>query len=116
MKANHHGSWDSNTAEFLGVVQPRVIVITPRAEGHPAVNTFQRMTSKAVWPGPRDIFITHVTPSTAQTTYKIDQAKVQNGHIVIRVDAGGDTYHVYSLDDSDEDQRVTGVFGPYQSR
>lgn len=113
LKANHHGSWDANSAEFLRVLRPRVIVVTSRAEGHPGVNTFQRMISKSLWEGPRDIFITNVTPATRATTYGLDQAKSQQGHVVIRVDVGGATYRVYVLDDSDEEQRVKAVFGPY---
>lgn len=113
LKANHHGSWDANSPEFLRLLRPRVIVVTSRAEGHPAANSFQRMISKTLWKGPRDIFITNVTPATRATTYGLDQAKSHQGHVVIRVDAGGATYRVYALDDSDEEQRVKAVFGPY---
>jgi beta-lactamase superfamily II metal-dependent hydrolase len=115
MKANHHGSWNANSAEFLSLLRPRVIVVTSRADGHPAVNTYKRMTSKSLWPGPRDIFITNVTPATQATTYNVDKAQSQQGHVVIRVDSGGATYRVYVLDDSDEEQRVKAVFGPYRS-
>ncbi|HRP04638.1 MAG TPA: MBL fold metallo-hydrolase [Opitutaceae bacterium] len=116
LKANHHGSWDANCAEFLSLLQPRVIVVTSRADGHPATNTFQRMISKSLWPGPRDIFITNVTPSTHATTYNLDKAKCTQGHVVIRVDVGGATYRVYALDDNDEENRVIGVFGPYAAK
>lgn len=115
LKANHHGSWDANCAEFLSILQPRVIVVTSRADGHPAVGTYQRMLSRSLWPGPRDIFITNVTPATEATTYNLDKARSKQGHVVIRVDAGGATYRVYSLDDADEEQRVTAVFGPYKA-
>lgn len=114
MKANHHGSWDANSPKFLALLRPRVIVVTSRAEGHPGVNTFKRMTSTDLWPGPRDIFITNTTPATAKTTYGVmETAKGTQGHVVIRVAAGGATYRVYVLDDSDEEQRVKAVFGPY---
>ena len=76
MKANHHGSWDANSAAFLAALRPRVIVVTARAEGHPAVNTWHRLTSKALWPGERDIFVTHVSEATARTTYGIIGVKV----------------------------------------
>ncbi len=115
LKANHHGSWDANSPEFLRLLRPRVIVVTSRADGHPAANTFQRMISKSLWPGPRDIFITNVTPATRATTYGLEQAKSQQGHVVIRVDVGGATYRVYVLDDSNEEQRIKAVFGPYEA-
>ena len=115
MKANHHGSWDANSAPFLAALRPRVIVVGSRAEGHPSVNTYQRMRSQAVWPGPRDIFVTNVSPATAVTTYGVQDAASTQGHVVVRVAPGGATYRVLVLDDSDEAFRVKAVFGPYDS-
>ncbi|MGE8221009.1 MAG: ComEC/Rec2 family competence protein [Stenotrophomonas acidaminiphila] len=117
MKANHHGSWDANSAAFLAALRPRVIVVTTRAEGHPAVNTWHRLTSKALWPGERDIFVTHVSEATARTTYGIErQARSTQGHVVIRTAPGGDSYRVFVLDDGDERMRVKAVFGPYPAQ
>lgn len=116
MKANHHGSWDANSVPFLAALQPRVIVVGARADGHPAVNTWVRMTSKNVWPEERDIFVTHVSEATARTTYGIlDEAKGTQGHVVVRVADGGASYRVFVLDDGDEGMRVKGAFGPYAS-
>lgn len=116
MKANHHGSWDANSIPFLAALRPRVIVVGARAEGHPAVNTYRRMTSQQVWPGERDIFITNVSPATARTTYGVETAAGTQGHVVIRVAAGGGSYRVFVLDDDDEEMRVKTVSGPYPSR
>lgn len=116
MKANHHASWDANSIPFLAALRPRVIVIGSRAEGHPAVNTWKRMTSRKVWPGPRDIFVTNVSPATAATSYDIEKiARSTQGHVVIRVEPGGASYRVFVLDDSSEEMRVKAVFGPYAS-
>lgn len=116
MKANHHGSWDANSIPFLAALRPRVIVVGARAEGHPAVNTYRRMTSQQVWPGERDIFITDVSPATARTTYGVETARSTQGHVVIRVAAGGDSYRVFVLDDDSERMTVKAVSGPYASR
>jgi len=115
MKANHHGSWDANGAAFLAHLRPRVIVVDSRAEGHPAVNTYSRMASRDSWPGPRDIFITNVSPATFKTTYNIEKAASTQGHVVIRVAPGGASYHVMVVNDSDEKMQVKAVFGPYAS-
>lgn len=115
MKANHHGSWDSNGVPFLRALRPRTIVIASRADGHPAVNSYQRMISQSTWRGPRDIFITNVSDATRATTYGVEKAASTQGHVVIRVASGGDSYRVFVLDDSDERRRVKAVFGPYQS-
>jgi len=117
MKANHHGSWDSNSIPFLAALRPRVIVVGARAEGHPAVNAWRRMTSRRIWPGERDIFITNLSPATARTTYDVERmAKSTQGHVVIRVAEGGASFRVFVLDDADEDMRVKAVFGPYASQ
>lgn len=117
MKANHHGSWDANSIPFLGALRPQVIVVGARAEGHPAVNTWRRMTSQRVWSGDRDIFVTNLSPATAQTTYGIEgTARSTQGHVVIRVTEGGASFRVFVLEDADEDMRVKAVFGPYASR
>lgn len=115
MKANHHGSWDANSVPFLAALRPRVIVVGVRAEGHPAVNTFRRMTSTRVWPGERDIFLSNLSPATARTTYGAGEARSTQGHVVIRVAEGGASYRVFVLDDGDEEMRVKAVFGPYAS-
>ena len=115
MKANHHGSWDANSAIFLAHLRPRVIVVDSRAEGHPAVNTYNRLTSRDIWPGPRDIFVTNVSPATFKTTYNIERAAGTQGHVTIRVAPGGASYRVFVLDDSDEQMRVKALFGPYAS-
>ena len=41
--------------------------------------------------------------------------KSQQGHIVVRVMPGGNTYYVVILDDNKADIPVKAVFGPYQS-
>lgn len=116
MKANHHGSWDANSITFLQALRPRVVVVTARGEGHPAVTTWKRLNSAKVWPGERDIFVTNVGPATAQTTYGIlDDARSSQGHVVIRVAPGGESYRVLVIDDGDERMRIKAVFGPYQS-
>lgn len=116
MKANHHGSWDANSIPLLAALQPRVVVVTSRGEGHPAASTWKRLTSTKVWPGKRDVFITNVGPATAQTTYNVlDDAMSSQGHVVIRVAPGGKSYRVFVIDDGDEQMRIKAVFGPYKS-
>ena len=115
MKANHHGSWDANSIPFLTKLRPRVIVVPARADGHPAVNTYKRMTSQKVWAGERDIFITNVSDATARTTYGVDKAASVQGHVVIRVERGGARYRVFVLDDANETMGVLSVHGPYES-
>ena len=46
----------------------------------------------------------------------LTRLKSDPGHIVIRVDEGGDRYRVIILDDSAERFEVKAVHGPYEAR
>lgn len=75
------------------------------------------MYSQRLYPGPRDVFATNMTPANqAVIGPNLDRLKSSQGHIVIRVDPGGAIFRVLILDDSAETCRVTAIFGPYQSR
>jgi arginine repressor len=74
------------------------------------------MLSEEIYPGPRDIFSTNVMEETRVVVGEnIDKMKSQQGHIVIRVNPGGDSYNIFILDDSAENYLVKAVFGPYSS-
>ena len=64
-----------------------------------------------------DIFCTSVGEPLL-LKYPTDYAKCNatSGHIVIRVAAGGESYMVYTLDDSDENYRVTQIDGPFMCK
>jgi hypothetical protein len=42
--------------------------------------------------------------------------KSKQGHVIVRVAEGGDTYRVFTVDSTREDGNVTGSFGPYTCR
>jgi hypothetical protein len=42
--------------------------------------------------------------------------KSMDGHIVLRVQPGGDTYYVIILNDENEVNEVKAVHGPYQTK
>lgn len=114
LKANHHGNYDANSASFLAILRPRVVVIDTRRSGQPAINVYRRMISTATYPGPRDIFATNVSEATTGA-YSVEKLKSTQGHVVIRVQPGGASYFVCILDDADELRRVKSVWGPYRS-
>ncbi len=89
----------------------------------------RRMLSERIYPGPRDIFMTNaVWPGRrehmvklygeSETVWLLDQfAHVAGcqGHVLVRVAAGGEHYHVLVLDDRAESHQVVSVHGPYRS-
>lgn len=112
---NHHGYYDADGPAWLRALQPRVIVIEGWDSAHPATNTMIGFTSKAIYPGERDIFATFLNQHNRIANKRTEQMKSQHGHVVVRVDPGGSTYNVHILSNADESDHVTGSFGPYKA-
>jgi hypothetical protein len=82
------------------------------------MGVLKRLTSTYLYPGPRDLFGLEILPTNRDFIGEaVDRAyKSTRGHIVVRVEPGGERYWVIVLDDTTESYRVIGVFGPYESR
>lgn len=114
---NHHGFIDAENAFFIQTLRPRVNIIQTWVASQPAPGTLSRLQSSRLYPGPRDFFATNMKEETRIVLGSaIEKFKSQQGHIVIRVQPGGDTYFIYILDDSAESFKITAVYGPYESR
>jgi hypothetical protein len=46
----------------------------------------------------------------------LNKLKSDQGHVVVRVDAGGNSYKIFILDDNDESFRIKAIHGPYIPR
>jgi beta-lactamase superfamily II metal-dependent hydrolase len=114
---NHHGNRDSQNAFFVASLRPQVFLIPVWSADHPGHDVLERMFSERLYPGHRDVFATNMLEANHLVIGPLlDRLKSAQGHIVVRVDPGGDTFHVIILDDSAETYRVKAIHGPYQSR
>jgi len=127
---NHHGFRDSANPFFLSVLEPRIHILSVYAASHPGPDVMRRMLSDAIYPGPRDIFLTngmwkgrrpHLvdlfgSDEAEWLEQRIGEATASLGHIVIRVEPGGDRYYVYMLDDHDENYLIMSDHGPFESQ
>ncbi len=114
---NHHGYLDSQNAFFVSTLRPRVWINPVRDACHPGHSVYRRIMSRQLYPGPRDLFTTNFHPASRMVIVgENDPATSYQGHIVVRVAPGGNTYKVIILDDSAETFKVTAVYGPYESR
>jgi len=114
---NHHGHFDAQNEFFLATLRPKVHIIQAWSINHPAPSTLRRLLSNRIYPGPRDVFQTNIMEGTKHFIGNpINRLKSTNGHIVLRVKPGGDTFQVYILDNSDESFRIKSVHGPYKSK
>lgn len=114
--ANHHAYLNAMGHSFLKATRPRVHIVQASCPTHPSSNSLLGMLSTHVYPGPRDVYSTSIMDEASVVIGPtIDKLKSQQGHIVVRVSPGGDTYMIYILDDSIEDFKVKAVHGPYTS-
>jgi hypothetical protein len=75
------------------------------------------MFSDEYYKEPRDVFMTNLLPE-AKTTIAdlLPRLKSEGGHVVIRVEKGGQRFRVLVLDDTTETLVVKSIEGPYQTR
>ena len=112
--ANHHANYDVMGVNFLSAVRPKVIIIPVYAPSQPDNSALGRMLSKRTYPGDRDIFATNLMDETKVVVGgSLNQLKSQQGHIVVRVNPGGNDYMIYILDDSSESFKIKSIHGPY---
>ena len=127
---NHHGTQDGANPFFLSILQPRIHILSTYAASQPAPEVMRRMLSERIYPGPREVFMTNsfwpgrrehmVTlygeTDTAWVLEKMAQSAATQGHVLVRVAPGGDSYHVIVIDDASESGRVLSIHGPVKSR
>lgn len=114
--ANHHAYYDAMGYPFLRALRPRVHIIQTWSPSHPSSSVLERIMSEGTYPGPRDVFATNIMEENRIVIgSRVNQMKSQQGHIVIRVNPGGDTYMIYILDDSEENFKIKSLHGPYKS-
>lgn len=114
--ANHHAYYDAMSETFLQALRSRVHIIHAWSPSHPSPSVLRRMMSTMTYPGARDIFSTNIMDATRVVIGSgLDYMKSQQGHIVVRVNPGGENYMIYILDDSAENFKIKSIHGPYYS-
>lgn len=113
-KANHHANFDTMGKLFLEALRPQVVIIQNWCAQQPDFAVLRRMQSTKTYPGSRDVFTTNMMEETRIVAgTAVDKLKGAQGHVVIRVNPGGADYHVYILDDTEENFKVKAIYGPY---
>ncbi|MBQ8778163.1 MAG: hypothetical protein IJZ49_00420 [Alistipes sp.] len=112
VKAHHHLSPHSMCQKSMEVLQPQALVATSFyvREIQPDKSKFGFITD-----GGCNIYCTSAAPSLIEAdpaTY--GKCAATEGHIVIRVAPKGDSYMVYTLDDTDSKYKVKRIDGPFK--
>lgn len=114
---NHHGYRNTHNEFYVRTLRPRVMVQQVWSADQPGHGVLKRLTSTWLYPGPRDIFATDMLEAARLVIGElVDRAYTsQHGHVLVRVEPGGDRYWVIVLDDTDEAVPVKSVHGPFES-
>jgi hypothetical protein len=117
-EANHHAWIDAMCESFIVEVQPQVFILQVWHINHINLTTLQSMYSKDLYKEDRDIIPTNIPDITSAYLGKDHLHKLtgDGGHAVIRVQPGGDEYHIYLLSAEDESMTVKNILGPYKCK
>lgn len=113
MKASHHSTANTNSAELLGALKPDFYIAGVWRDVQPNPTTLLRVLDAN--PSVK-IFTTNLMDSNAKTLKNagVDPSSFHctGGHVVVRVVPGGSKYYIYVLDDTNEEYRIKAKYGP----
>lgn len=114
--AAHHGMFDATGADVVRSLRPRAWIIPAWHVAHPSTDVLERMMNPRLYPGPRDVFATGLSPANELAhKWLTDRLAAREGHVIVRVAPGGDSYRVVVTDNRDEADRVVSTWGPWGS-
>jgi hypothetical protein len=115
---DHHGNRDAHNEFNIKTLKPRVWIQQTWSSDHPGHEVLRRVTSKYLYPGPRDLFATNILEANKLVIgpFLEQSYKSMDGHIVVRVMPGGAEYYVIILNDENETHEIWSVHGPYQTK
>lgn len=123
LKADHHGVAKTHgtgedaptSAVAMKYFNPQVWVVNTWADTQPRPDKLASVSNYLPF---MDIFISNLAASTYKgaSTVVASRIKGYDGHILVRVDEGGDWFNVYMLSDKDRKMTVQSVSGPYKSK
>lgn len=105
--ADHHGMFDGLSAEVVRSLRPQAWIIPSWHISHPDMLQMERMLSQRLYSGAREVYATTVMKENQLANQRlINQMRSREGHIVVRVQPGGDTYTIYVTDNNDEEDTI----------
>jgi beta-lactamase superfamily II metal-dependent hydrolase len=113
--AAHHGMFDATGADVVRALRPRAWIVSAWHVAHPSPDALERMLNPRLYPGPRDVFATGLSPANELAhKWLTDRLAVREGHVIVRVAPGGE-YRLVVTDHHDETDRVVSRWGPWAS-
>ncbi|HSY04081.1 MAG TPA: MBL fold metallo-hydrolase [Acidobacteriaceae bacterium] len=105
--ADHHAFFDAMSPNTVRSLRPQDFIIPSWYVGHPSIAPLRRMLSPALDPAPHDVFATCIMDANRSVNQLfINKLRSQNGHIIVRVAPGGESFRVIVTDNSSDEDRV----------
>ena len=113
---NQHGSMGEESEAMLQSLKSTVLIVPSWAPSHPAPDVLKRIMNSRYAPSPRYVFATDLREAARIVIgQRATQLAALPGHIVVRVEPGGDRYRVFVLGNHDERDIVIAAKGPFAS-
>ena len=113
----HHGLFDASGAAAVTALAARVWVISAWHASHPSPSTLERLFEPRLYPGPRSVFATDLSPAMDLVAARLTrQLASRQGHVLIRVDGQARSFEVVVTTAADETDRVLHVSQPIECR
>lgn len=117
-KLNHHGYRGSTSAGYVGSIDARHYLDPAWDYWHIQPSVMKNIYEGGRYEGHPMVFSTHVFYSHLKEFGNEPWFRVINpefGHIVVKVDKGGETYRIFVVDARDEEMAVLRECGPFKS-
>lgn len=108
----HHGLFDASGSAAVRALAAKVWIISAWHASHPSPSTLERLFEPRLYPGPRSVYSTDVSPAADLVAARLTaRLASRQGHVILRVDADGQAFRTVVTSAADEDDRIT-EFGP----
>lgn len=113
---NQHGSMGEACDLWLRELRSNVLIIPSWAPSHPAPDVLKRIINSRFPPLTRHVYATDLREAARVVIgARSNQLAGPPGHIVVRVEANGDHYSVFVLENRNESDSIVSVAGPFAS-
>lgn len=115
--APHHGLYDASGSAMVRSLAAQVWIISAWHASHPSITTLDRLFNERLFPGPRSVYATGLSPAADLTAGRLTRRLASHeGHVIVRVAADGKSYRIVVTSNLDEDDHVRLVSEPIVAR
>lgn len=106
----HHGLYDATGPRTVRALSPKVWIVSAWHVTHPSPSTVERLFHPRLNPRLSAVYATGMSDAAVTLSGRFGrQFASRSGHVVVRVDPGGEAFRVVVTDDRDEADRVVQV-------